>query len=109
MPHNLTDYRHIFLNDVPMMDVRAPVEFGQGAFPGVANLPLMDDGERQQVGTCYKHKGQEAAIALGHQLVSGTIKRQRIEAWRSLRGRIRRACCTAFVAGCARRSCSNGC
>ena len=51
MPNNLTDYRHIFLNDVPMMDVRAPVEFGQGAFPGVANLPLMDDGERQQVGT----------------------------------------------------------
>ena len=38
MPTNLTDYRHIFLNDVPMMDVRAPVEFGQGAFPGVANL-----------------------------------------------------------------------
>ena len=33
MPDNLTDYRHIFLNDVPMMDVRAPVEFGQGAFP----------------------------------------------------------------------------
>ena len=81
MPNNLTDYRHIFLNDVPMMDVRAPVEFGQGAFPGVANLPLMDDGERQQVGTCYKHKGQEAAIALGHQLVSGATKRQRIEAW----------------------------
>ncbi len=81
MPTNLTDYRDIFLNDVPMMDVRAPVEFGQGAFPGVANLPLMDDGERQQVGTCYKHKGQEAAIALGHQLVSGATKRQRIEAW----------------------------
>ena len=81
MPTNLTDYRHIFLNDVPMMDVRAPVEFGQGAFPGVTNLPLMDDGERQQVGTCYKHKGQEAAIALGHQLVSGATKRQRIEAW----------------------------
>ena len=81
MPTNLTDYRHIFLNDVPMMDVRAPVEFGQGAFPGVTNLPLMDDGERQQVGTCYKQQGQEAAIALGHQLVSGATKRQRIEAW----------------------------
>ena len=50
---NRDDYRAIFLNDVPMMDVRAPVEFAQGAFPGVVNLPLMDDGERQQVGTCY--------------------------------------------------------
>lgn len=81
MPTNLTDYRRIFLSDVPMMDVRAPVEFGQGAFPGVVNRPLMDDGERQQVGTCYKHKGQESAIALGHQLVSGAVKHNRIDAW----------------------------
>ena len=40
---NRDDYRAIFLNDVPMMDVRAPVEFAKGAFPGVINLPLMDD------------------------------------------------------------------
>lgn len=78
---NLADYRHIFLNDVPMMDVRAPVEFAQGAFPAVVNLPLMDDAERQQVGTCYKQRGQQAAIALGHTLVSGDIKRTRIPAW----------------------------
>lgn len=81
MPENLADYRHIFLNDVPMMDVRAPVEFDQGAFPGVINRPLMEDDERQKVGTCYKQKGQDAAIALGHQLVTGAAKRQRIEAW----------------------------
>ena len=78
---NLADYRHIFLNDVPMMDVRAPVEFAQGAFPGTVNLPLMNDSERQQVGTCYKQRGQQAAIALGHTLVSGDIKRARIQAW----------------------------
>jgi len=77
----LSDFRQIFLNGVPMMDVRAPVEFAQGAFPGVVNLPLMDDGERQQVGTCYKHRGQDAAIALGHQLVSGATKQARVAAW----------------------------
>ncbi|WP_440110227.1 tRNA 2-selenouridine(34) synthase MnmH [Acidovorax sp. BL-A-41-H1] len=81
MAENLSDFRHIFLNDVPMMDVRAPVEFGQGAFPGVVNLPLMDDDERKKVGTCYKQQGQQAAIALGHSLVSGGIKRARIAAW----------------------------
>ncbi|MBY0410253.1 MAG: tRNA 2-selenouridine(34) synthase MnmH, partial [Burkholderiaceae bacterium] len=81
MAENLTDYRHIFLNDVPMMDVRAPVEFGQGAFPGVANLPLMNDEERHKVGTCYKQNGQDAAIALGHRLVSGAPKQERIAAW----------------------------
>lgn len=81
MSDHLADYRHIFLNDVPLMDVRAPVEFGQGAFPGAVNRPLMDDGERQQVGTCYKHSGQDAAIALGHRLVSGAIRQGRISAW----------------------------
>ena len=81
MQANMADFRHIFLNDVPMMDVRAPVEFEQGAFPGVLNRPLMDDHERQQVGTCYKQKGQDAAIALGHQLVSGAAKQERIQAW----------------------------
>ena len=76
-----TDYRDIFLNDRPLMDARAPVEFLKGSFPGVVNLPLMDDHERQRVGTCYKQQGQQAAIELGHQLVSGAIKAGRIQAW----------------------------
>lgn len=81
MRENITDYRELFLRDVPMMDMRAPVEFAQGAFPGAVSLPLMDDAERAKVGTCYKQQGQEAAIALGHQLVSGPIKAQRLAAW----------------------------
>lgn len=81
MPDNSADFRDIFLNDRPLMDVRAPVEFHKGAFPYTVNLPLMNDSERQKVGTCYKQQGQEAAIALGHRLVSGAIKEQRIAAW----------------------------
>lgn len=81
MRDNSSDYRSLFLNATPMMDARAPVEFAKGAFPGVINLPLMDDGERQRVGTCYKQQGQQAAIELGHQLVSGPLKAARIEAW----------------------------
>ncbi|WP_047336328.1 MULTISPECIES: tRNA 2-selenouridine(34) synthase MnmH [Pseudomonas] len=81
MSLDCTDYREIFLNDRPMMDTRAPIEFTKGAFPGVLNLPLMTDQERQRVGTCYKQQGQQAAIVLGHQLVSGDIKAQRIQAW----------------------------
>ncbi|KIQ06025.1 MULTISPECIES: tRNA 2-selenouridine(34) synthase MnmH [Pseudomonas] len=75
------NYRELFLTDVPMMDTRAPVEFVKGAFPGVLNLPLMTDLERQKVGTCYKQHGQEAAIKLGHQLVGGQTKAERVEAW----------------------------
>ncbi|MCG6576836.1 tRNA 2-selenouridine(34) synthase MnmH [Pseudomonas sp. AF32] len=81
MANDITDYREIFLNDRPMMDTRAPIEFHKGAFPGAVNLPLMTDIERQRVGTCYKQQGQQAAIVLGHQLVSGEIKAQRIQAW----------------------------
>ena len=75
------DYRHLLLDDVPIMDVRAPVEFDKGAFPAATNLPLMNDEERRRVGLRYKEQGQDAAIALGHQLVSDDIKAQRIAAW----------------------------
>ncbi|MDD1968526.1 tRNA 2-selenouridine(34) synthase MnmH [Pseudomonas putida] len=81
MRDNSAHFRDIFLHDVPMMDVRAPVEFTKGAFPGVINLPLMNDSERQKVGTAYKQEGQQAAIELGHKLVSGDLKQARIEAW----------------------------
>ncbi len=80
---NTSDYLSLFLQDVPMMDVRAPVEFQQGAFPLSVSLPLMNDEERQQVGTCYKQQGQEAAIELGHRLVAGAIKAERVAAWRA--------------------------
>ena len=64
-----------------MLDVRAPVEFAQGAFPHVKNLPLMNDEERHRVGLQYKQKGQDSAIELGHQLVSGDIKQARVAQW----------------------------
>lgn len=81
MAENVTDFRALFLRGAPMMDMRAPVEFALGAFPGTVNLPLMSNEERAKVGTCYKQQGQEAAIKLGHQLVSGSIKAQRMAAW----------------------------
>ena len=80
LTQQLTD---IFLNDVPMIDLRAPCEFELGAFPTATNLPLMNDRERQLVGICYKTKGQQQAIELGHQLVSGETKQSRIHYWQS--------------------------
>lgn len=75
------DYRAILLAGTPLIDVRAPVEFQQGAMPGAINLPLMNDDERAAVGTCYKRQGPEAALALGHQLVCGETRQQRMKAW----------------------------
>lgn len=64
-----------------LIDVRAPVEFAQGALPGAVNLPLMDNEERRLVGIEYKQRGQAAAIALGERLVSGEVKAARVAAW----------------------------
>lgn len=78
---NTEKYLELFLQDTPLIDTRAPVEFARGAFPGAVNLPLMMDDEREQVGTCYKEQGQHAAIELGHRLVQGEVKTQRVAAW----------------------------
>jgi tRNA 2-selenouridine synthase len=75
------DFLRIVLQRRPLIDVRAPVEFAKGAFPGAVNLPLMDDEERRVVGIEYKRKGNEAAVALGHRLVSGDVKARRVRAW----------------------------
>jgi len=74
---------NLISDERPLIDVRAPVEFAQGALPGAVNLPLMNDEERHQVGIAYKQQGQTAAIALGERLVSGDIKQARITAWQA--------------------------
>lgn len=79
--NNGTDYCAILRAETPIIDVRAPVEFAQGAMPAAVNLPLMTDEERAAVGTCYKREGADAALALGHKLVAGDTRQQRIAAW----------------------------
>jgi tRNA 2-selenouridine synthase len=75
------DYLQLFLDDVPMMDVRAPIEFAKGAFPYSANIPLLDDQQREQIGIKYKNAGEEKAIELGLKLATPDIREQRLEQW----------------------------
>ena len=77
------NFEVLFSRDTPLIDLRAPTEFNPGAFPNAINLPLMTDDERAKVGTCYKQYGQQAAIKLGHKLVSGECREQRMAQWRS--------------------------
>ncbi|PKI13961.1 tRNA 2-selenouridine(34) synthase MnmH [Colwellia sp. 12G3] len=76
-----SDFRSIIRNKIPLMDVRAPIEFEKGAFEQSINQPLMNNDEREQVGLCYKNKGQAAAITLGNSLVSGQSKASRMAQW----------------------------
>ncbi|MDV6315226.1 tRNA 2-selenouridine(34) synthase MnmH [Idiomarina sp. HP20-50] len=78
-----SQFDRLFIDDTPLLDLRAPAEFAKGAFTKAVNHPLMTDAERAKVGTCYKHHGQTAAMELGHQLVSGNIKQQRMAKWQA--------------------------
>jgi tRNA 2-selenouridine synthase len=77
----VSDFAALFLGQRPLLDVRAPVEFNEGAFPNTINLPLLSDDERHQVGIRYKEKGQDAAIELGYALVDAPSKAARIAGW----------------------------
>lgn len=69
------------INKLPLIDVRAPVEFREGHIPGSVNLPILTDEERREIGICYKTFGSEAALQRGYELVSGDNKLQKVTAW----------------------------
>jgi len=75
------DFENIVLNELPLIDVRAPIEYEKGAFITSVNLPIMSNEERHVVGIEYKKAGPISATELGHTLVSGAVKDARIEGW----------------------------
>lgn len=77
----IEDLGSVLVKSQPLLDVRAPIEFAEGAFPNTTNLPLMNDAERAAIGKRYKDAGQDEAILLGLHLVSGANKTERIAAW----------------------------
>ncbi len=76
-----TDYAALLLNDTPLIDVRAPIEFSSGALPNAINLPILSNQEREIVGTCYKQHGKSQAIAIAEEMVSGENREQKIDQW----------------------------
>jgi tRNA 2-selenouridine synthase len=50
---------------LPILDVRAPLEYTAGHIPGALSFPLFTDEERRQVGTAYKQISRDKAILIG--------------------------------------------
>lgn len=75
-------FSDLFINNTPLLDLRAPLEFEKGAFPCASNIPLLDNQQRHDIGTCYAQQGQQAAINLGHQLINGAVREALISQWR---------------------------
>ncbi len=75
------NFKKIVLDETPLIDVRAPIEFEKGAFKNAINLPIMSDEERHIIGIKYKKSGNEEATKLGYELVKGLNKDQKLQAW----------------------------
>ena len=75
------NFEKIVLEETPLIDVRAPIEYKKGSFKNSINLPIMNNEERRLVGICYKEKGSDEAFKLGHQLVSNEIRQLRTNNW----------------------------
>lgn len=74
---NIHDFL-ISAKNIPVIDVRTPLEYAHAHIPGAFNLPIFSNEERVQVGTTYKQQGREEAILLGFDFTgpkwSGFIK-----------------------------------
>lgn len=52
-----------------IVDVRSPAEYALGHIPGAVSIPVLDNQERAEIGTLYKHQGREQAIRRGFQIL----------------------------------------
>jgi tRNA 2-selenouridine synthase len=74
------DIINIIKNSVPLIDLRAPMEYQKGALPLSINIPILSDLQREKVGIEYKNFGQEEAVKLGFNLLE-TEKKELIKLW----------------------------
>jgi tRNA 2-selenouridine synthase len=58
-----------------IIDARSPAEFAEDHLPGAMNCPVLDDAERERVGTAYKQHGAFEAKRIGAPLVAANIAR----------------------------------
>jgi len=63
------------VNELPLIDVRSPVEYQKGHIPGAENIFLFDDDERALLGFLYVKKSPEEAIQKGMELANSRLER----------------------------------
>ena len=77
----INNFLDIVLNNTPLLDVRAPIEYEKGAFLNTKNIPIMTNQERHLIGIRYKENGNEEAVKLGEELIDGKPRAERTQAW----------------------------
>ena len=69
------------LSNVSNIDLRSENEFKKGSIPQSVNIPILNNDQFKKVGIEYKKNGSDAAVALGHSLVKGSLKEKLIYHW----------------------------
>ena len=70
MDSTVTVEEALGMQDTLFIDTRTPAEFDEDHIPGAINLPVLSNDERALVGTIYKQKSKEEAIAVGKEFFS---------------------------------------
>ena len=76
------DFHSIVINNRSLLDVRAPIEFDKGAFLNSTNIAILDDKQRELIGTKYKEDGNAAAVKLAEGLIKEEGKQERLQKWK---------------------------
>ncbi len=78
------NFKEHILSNRAILDVRSKGEFNKGHIPNAINVPILNDEDRHLVGIRHKNNGNEAAIKLGHELVSGEKKERILNRWKEV-------------------------
>lgn len=65
---------------LPIIDVRSPLEYEKGHIPKAKNIALFSNDERAHVGTVYKQQSKKKAIELGYSYVEPKLDQFILEA-----------------------------
>jgi tRNA 2-selenouridine synthase len=60
--------------NIPVIDVRSPVEFQNGHISHAHNVPIFSDEERAHIGTVYAKQSQEKALKLGYEYIQPKLE-----------------------------------
>ena len=66
-------YENIINSNIPIVDVRSPIEYHKAHITHAYNVPLFSDTEREIVGTIYKNEGKEKAVLQGLKFVGNKL------------------------------------
>lgn len=89
--YNLVEFSQTLHTFDQIVDVRSPAEYADDQIPGAINLPVLNDEEREHIGTLYSRVSPFEAKKLGAALIAQNIARylknelnNRPKSWRPL-------------------------